>query len=268
METVNKLAIGKLFLLSLALLFMIAQVLMAFQILEYGNGDIGGFLLLTGYFYIFIYLFYQGYVWAKWVLSISLILFSIVLFLAGIENGSTILKLLAIYYLYFGVIPHFSLYLKSLTQTVLSPQEKVQQGDEGTFLVNSTIYEYPLLLKRYQALFIDGWIILMGAILSFTLMDGNENGQLILRILFLIVLFSYEPILTTYATTIGQKLTGIRVREMSNPQRSISLAKAYVRFFTKGILGWLSFVTIHFNPHHRAIHDFMSSSVVIKVKTR
>ena len=65
MEAENKVATGKLFLLSLALLFLIAQVLMAFQIVEYGNGDIGGFLLLTGYFYIFLYLFYQGHVWAN-----------------------------------------------------------------------------------------------------------------------------------------------------------------------------------------------------------
>jgi hypothetical protein len=153
MEAENNLATGKLFLLVLALLFLIAQVFMAFQIVEYGNGDIGGFLLLTGYFYIFIYLFYQGHVWAKWVLSVSLILFSIVLFIAGVENGSTILKLLSIYYLYFGVIPHFSLHLKSITQTVVSSKENVQQVDEGTFLVT---YPSPSVRGICNTLFCTG----------------------------------------------------------------------------------------------------------------
>ncbi len=44
----------------------------------------------------------------------------------------------------------------------------------------------------------------------------------------------------------------------------ITILQSYIRFIVKGLLGWLSFVTIHFNGEHRAIHDFAGSSVMIR----
>lgn len=55
----------------------------------------------------------------------------------------------------------------------------------------------------------------------------------------------------------------IRVGRHKNPGEKINLPNAYMRWFTKGLLGWISFVTINFNPEHRAIHDMVSDAVMI-----
>jgi len=55
----------------------------------------------------------------------------------------------------------------------------------------------------------------------------------------------------------------IKVGKHDNPGEKIGLLNAYIRWFTKSLLGWLSFITINFNQEHRAIHDFASDSVVV-----
>jgi uncharacterized RDD family membrane protein YckC len=78
-----------------------------------------------------------------------------------------------------------------------------------------------------------------------------------------LILLTYEPILTAYSRTIGQRVMKIRVGRQENPLERINLLHAYIRWFTKGLLGWISFVTINFNPEHRAIHDMASDSVMV-----
>lgn len=88
-----------------------------------------------------------------------------------------------------------------------------------------------------------------------------------IRITILIVMsLLYEPLLTAYSSTVGQKIMGICVRDVRDPTKRINLLQSYSRCFVKGFLGWVSFVTIHFNPEHRAIHDLAASSVMIKIK--
>ena len=76
----------------------------------------------------------------------------------------------------------------------------------------------------------------------------------------------YEPMMTTYGATVGQYVIGIRVRNSRNPSKRMNIFQAYIRIIVKLMLGWLSFVTIHFNAQHRAIQDLAGSSVMIKVK--
>jgi len=269
METSNQKAIGKFFLLGLSLVFLLAQIIFAVKVAEYGNGDMAGEIGLSLFILVWIILYYQGYNWAKWILSVSLILLSLAVFTAGMENESTLLKLTAIFYLYFGVIPHFSKYLQSLTQkeaSAIDQQPTTTPVIQGAFTANDGVYEYPLLLKRYQSMLIDAWLILFVAIILFAINDENQTGKMIIQGLLLLAILAYEPLLTAYSTTIGQKLMGIRVRDIQNPSKRISIANAYIRFFTKAVLGWISFISIHFNPEHRAIHDMAGSSVVIKVK--
>ena len=58
---------------------------------------------------------------------------------------------------------------------------------------------------------------------------------------------------------------GIRVRHVGDPSKRINVFQSYIRFIVKGLLGWLSFITIHLNSEHRAIHDFAGSSVMISL---
>jgi uncharacterized RDD family membrane protein YckC len=65
--------------------------------------------------------------------------------------------------------------------------------------------------------------------------------------------------------TAGQYITGIRVRQLSDPSRRINVAAAYARYLVKLPLGFISFLTMGFNQRRRAIHDFVARSVVIDV---
>ncbi|MES1198207.1 MAG: RDD family protein, partial [Chitinophagaceae bacterium] len=68
----------------------------------------------------------------------------------------------------------------------------------------------------------------------------------------------------TLGFTLGNFIKGIRVRQYSNKVKRINIFQAILRYIFKIALGWLSFITIHSNPEKRAIHDFVSGSVMIK----
>jgi uncharacterized RDD family membrane protein YckC len=104
-------------------------------------------------------------------------------------------------------------------------------------------------------------------ITAMAILDGSpmmQTAMLAMGVFFALV---YEPILTTYAATLGQYIIGIRVRDATDPRKRINILQAYIRVVVKVMLGWMSFVTIHFNRKHRAIHDLAGSSVMIRVKT-
>jgi len=74
----------------------------------------------------------------------------------------------------------------------------------------------------------------------------------------------YEPVCTTFGFTIGNLIKGIRVRDISNTSKRLNIFQALLRYFVKVLLGWVSFITIHFNPERRAIHDLAAGSVMVK----
>lgn len=125
-------------------------------------------------------------------------------------------------------------------------------------------FDYPYLLTRYKASLIDGVILacLFGVILFLT---PNPNISLVEGIIFFIIIILYEPILLSiYSATLGHYMMGIKVISLKNKNRKLNIFQGIIRISTKALLGWISFFTINFNPGHRAIHDFFSSSVVIK----
>ena len=75
----------------------------------------------------------------------------------------------------------------------------------------------------------------------------------------------YEPLCISIGCTLGQYIKHIRVRSYSNENKKINIFMAFFRYIIKTLLGWLSFITITFNPEKRAIHDFAAGSVMIKV---
>ena len=81
----------------------------------------------------------------------------------------------------------------------------------------------------------------------------------------LLVYFLYEPVLTATATTLGQKLFGVRVRDEKTLQR-ISFLRAFPRALIKFFLGWISLLVVPSSKNRQAIHDMAVGSVVIYVK--
>lgn len=122
--------------------------------------------------------------------------------------------------------------------------------------------KYPSILRRYIASSVDLVFILV-CVIFFAYMPGVEGVDPCIRIgggLFMWIL--YETLLTTMSCTIGQKLTGIRVRKMETEKR-LSIIEASLRTLVKLLLGLISFFSIPVTGKKRALHDFAAGSVVI-----
>ena len=123
--------------------------------------------------------------------------------------------------------------------------------------------KYPNVLRRYLATVLDlfAWwclIYAMSRVPSIT-----QHGALAL---FGLSFLLYEPLLTTYACTLGQAIMGIRVRTQEGLQR-VSLDQAYGRVTVKYLLGTISLLTIPARADRRAIHDLATNTIVISASS-
>ena len=125
---------------------------------------------------------------------------------------------------------------------------------------------YPTILRRYLSKAIDSiFIISMLFLVSYIFQQENSLATQVRVAIILFMFLVYEPLCTSMFCTLGQKITGIRVRNHSSfGDEKISLLKANVRIISKVILGFISFFTIMFSKEKRAIHDFISGSIVLQ----
>ena len=222
-----------------------------------------------------ILLFFAGYRWAPWIAIVLLALLPLLTGTMAFEGFG--LGFLSIAFLYAALI--LMLLRHRPPSTTPPPTEGTEVPDvinwspppalplpPEQFRVGDEVYRYPLLVKRYQSVLIDFilWCSLM--IVSMILLDESEARQTVMVSLCVFFALVYEPVLITYSATLGQYVIGIRVRNARNPNERINIFQAYMRIIVKCLLGWISFVTINFNPRHRAIHDLAGSSVVIRLK--
>jgi hypothetical protein len=122
---------------------------------------------------------------------------------------------------------------------------------------------YPSVVRRYLSSFIDFWVIIIAYIISSHILEGtNENISSIRFGIPTIFFLLYEPILTSKFVTIGQLITGIRIRDDYTYKR-IPIHKAYIRVFIKYILGFISFFSILFSNKSKAMHDYAINSIVL-----
>ena len=135
--------------------------------------------------------------------------------------------------------------------------------------VQSTEVEYPTLSDRVQSTFIDSLFIISMMFVLSAVLERYENPPNWIRIaLFFGIWFVYEPVCTSLGFTIGNYLKNIRVKRMANTNKKINIIQAIFRYVLKFSLGWISFLTMHFNPQKRAIHDLAAGSVMIRHKGR
>jgi uncharacterized RDD family membrane protein YckC len=127
--------------------------------------------------------------------------------------------------------------------------------------------EFPSLSDRFQSTFIDSLFIVTMMFICSSVLERYENVPDWVRIVLFFGLWGiYEPVCTSVGATIGNFAKNIRVRRVSGINRKINILQAFFRYVLKISLGWLSFVSIHFNPEKRAIHDLAVGSVMIKNK--
>jgi len=125
--------------------------------------------------------------------------------------------------------------------------------------------EYPNLLDRFQSTFIDSIFIVILMFASASILEKYEDPPDWIRIILFFAIWAvYEPVCTTLGFTIGNYIKGIRVRRVDNSSGKINIVQAFIRYLIKITLGWVSFITIHFNEERRAIHDLAAGSIVVK----
>lgn len=125
---------------------------------------------------------------------------------------------------------------------------------------------YPTLQRRFQSVFIDTIAIIISMFLISTILGLFANTPSWLNaILFFAIWGLYEPLSTSLGCTFGNYLMKIRVRQINDISKPINIINAYLRYVTKLLLGWLSFLTIHLNQRKRAIHDLVGQSVMINI---
>lgn len=127
-----------------------------------------------------------------------------------------------------------------------------------------TVYAFPSLPRRVKSSLIDVVLLMVALLPIFSLMDLAGNVPVVVKVLVMMGLVLYEPVLTWHSATVGQRLMGIRVRAYGNREANVGLGRAILRYVAKLALGWLSYLTIHFNAERRALHDMIADSVMVE----
>ena len=128
-------------------------------------------------------------------------------------------------------------------------------------------YTYAGITTRVKALITDVIIqiaVMFIVVYIFSLFDNIPNEIRIIT--FISIFFLYEPILISfYGGSVGHMLNDISVRQDKDTEKYVVFPIAVLRFLTKALFGWLSFITIIYNPKGKAIHDYVARTVVIDI---
>ena len=128
--------------------------------------------------------------------------------------------------------------------------------------------KYPPLLKRVYSFLIDtilkALLLFIATVIFSLLKTGGRTEDWLKGIVFVLVVVIYEPLSMRLGATLGNYITGIRVRRYLDMRKKINFFQAACRYFVKIMFGWLSCFTIGFNSQRRALHDMVGESIVIE----
>jgi uncharacterized RDD family membrane protein YckC len=249
--------------------FVIGQLILTRRLIVLEFPALYELFIIAAFFLLFFVLFYIGYGWSRWVLVVTQILWSLLLTFGGIEDGD---------YGFVGAgISHFISAIAVLLTRGSSIAEPSPVLDAPIIAMDATASlentdrafatkgpnNYPPLITRYKAMLIDALFLLIIMIVTMVIVGDSEHRSPVMITMGLLAVGVYEPLLTAYSATLGQRIMKVRVRRSSDPSKKVTVLNAYLRALVKVWLGWLSFITINFNPEHRAIHDFAGRSIVV-----
>jgi uncharacterized RDD family membrane protein YckC len=122
---------------------------------------------------------------------------------------------------------------------------------------------YPRLIRRVQAVLIDGVIIPVLAIFVVMVVGSDGYAGSYAAFAAVLAVFLLEPFLVTATGgTIGHHLRGIRVLD-SKTMSGLGILRATLRFIVKTIFGIFSLIVVLTSRKHQAIHDYLSRSIVV-----
>lgn len=122
---------------------------------------------------------------------------------------------------------------------------------------------YPRLARRLQAALLDAFILVILLFFGLgTVLSGFEFSGGLKAALFAAAVLIMEPgLVWTTGGTIGHHALGLRIQDKRTGS-NLNPFFAFIRFFLKLVLGWLSFAFILVTKRHQALHDVFSNSVV------
>lgn len=134
---------------------------------------------------------------------------------------------------------------------------------------NTRTFSSPTILTRIQSIFLDNIILFGVLIILFTLASNTTEIPTWIRVAAAGAALLYEPVLVAFRSTLGQKVSRIRVVDYTAYQQGniapIGFIRSLKRYVVKWLLGWVSLLSISFSKDRRAIHDFASGSIMIEV---
>jgi uncharacterized RDD family membrane protein YckC len=146
----------------------------------------------------------------------------------------------------------------------LTPQQLKQDAVDRMY----DHVNFPSLVSRIKAVFVDMLLLLVVFTITSIFIDSvAELSDFTKGSILIFMVYLYDPLMTSLAGgTLGHKMMEIKVRRYVDPKRNISLPMALIRFLVKGLLGWLSFLTVTGSMRKRAIHDLLGGSIVMAAK--
>lgn len=121
------------------------------------------------------------------------------------------------------------------------------------------------LLDRTKSSTIDTLLLIAAAFFIAGILSYFQNVPTWLRALLFLSLLMYEPVCISFGATIGNQIMNVRVRRSSNDSKNLNILRSLIRFISKLLFGWISYVTIFKNPRKRAIHDLIAGATTIAV---
>jgi len=151
-------------------------------------------------------------------------------------------------------------------QPVFVKTEEFQYSEKE--VDHSKEFTLPSIKVRYFSTLIDFLLLffLSGQIARLYENIGEVSGW-VRGLTFVVVFMMYEPVLVSLGCTLGQLITNIRVRRIDDPSRRIPVYLSVPRTIIKGLLGWFSFLSMGFDVNRRAVHEYLSKSIVIIQKS-
>lgn len=155
--------------------------------------------------------------------------------------------------------------------------DNYNQGQYNNYQPQSP-YEYPNLLLRWLALFLDNIVYsVITAVIFVPLMfimgisaNTDETGGLAVvalllgSLFYLVIVTLYYCIMTSKMQgTLGKKICGLKVVHHETGQ-NLTFLQAFGRFFVHNLLGILTLIGLLFNNQKRLVHDLAAKSVVLK----
>jgi uncharacterized RDD family membrane protein YckC len=133
-----------------------------------------------------------------------------------------------------------------------------------------TVENYPGVFDRVKAIVTDGLVIVVFMLIAsyiFSLFESVPDYARIIAFVFIFLL--YDPLFTSiFGGTIGHMMLGLRVKRQSDEQKNIIFPLAILRYIVKASLGWISLLTVSGNDRRKAIHDYLTGSVVVYAKSK